>query len=237
MNVMGCTDIAWEFLRRNPDYIADWRKYCDEMEPNYNNDPHRQSIADQNAEIRWGLIKYVDPNCMAADYVFWSEKLSKRSFRVLLSHEGDLSIGKILKRKKTNHRGITLNNGTYCIKIFNDYNYFQLFIGSEEDPDSILNRYIYISLDLNRKNQNTDIIRDVLSDSVVRSNLSEDIQQLLKMMDSLNQGCTQREIASSLFGQETVDNEWSSDSWLRSNIRYRIKKVNDLIQQGYLNYI
>ncbi|WP_082970811.1 transcriptional regulator domain-containing protein [Morganella psychrotolerans] len=151
MNVMGCTDIAWEFLRRNPDYIADWKKYCDEMEPNYDNDPDRQSIADKNAEIRWGLIKYVDPNCMAADYVFWSEKLSKRSFRVLLSHEGDLSVGKILKRKRTNHRGITLNNGTYCIKVFNDYNYFQLFIGSEEDPESILNRYIYISLDLNRK--------------------------------------------------------------------------------------
>lgn len=236
MSIKGCIDIAWEFLRRIPEYIEDWKLHCSTSEIHHHHDPQRQTASDMNAETKWGLLRYVDPAC-AADDVFWAEGLSRRSFRVLLSHEGNLSIENILKKENINYRSIILNNGIYCIKVFNNHGYFQFFINPGGDTENIFSRYIYISLDLNGKKKNTDIINDVLSNKTKRPSLSEDNKLLLRMMDSLNKGHSQREIASHLFGQETVDNEWTQDSWLRSNIRYRIKKVNDIIRQGYLNYI
>jgi|GEM_PF-4723808 len=236
MGIKGCIDIAWEFLRRIPEYEEDWKLHCNTSGTDHCHNPQRQTASDINAEKKWGLLRYVDPEC-TADNVFWAEGLSKRSFRVLLSHEGNLSIENILKKENIDYRTIILKNGIYCIKVFNNYSYFQFFVNPGSDTENIFNRYIYISLELNGKKQNTDIINDVLSNKSKCSSLSEDNQFLLRIMDKLKKSYSQREIASHLFGQEMVDNEWTQDSWLRSNIRYRIKKVNDIISQGYLNYI
>lgn len=236
MSIKGSIDIAWEFLRRIPEYTEDWELHCNTSGIHHHDGPQRQTAADMNAETKWGLLRYVDPEC-AADDVFWAEGLSRRSFRVLLSHEGNLSIENILKKENIDYRTIILNNGIYCIKVFNNHGYFQFFVNPGSDTEDIFNRYIYISLELNSKKKNVDIINEVLDNKYKCSSLSEDNKLLLRIMDSLNKGYSQREIASHLFGQETVDNEWTQDSWLRSNIRYRIKKLNDIIQQGYLDYI
>ncbi|MCU6212919.1 hypothetical protein KWH78_17590, partial [Morganella morganii] len=61
MGIKGCIDIAWEFLRRIPEYEEDWKLHCNTSGTDHCHNPQRQTASDINAEKKWGLLRYVDP--------------------------------------------------------------------------------------------------------------------------------------------------------------------------------
>ncbi|NKB55105.1 MAG: DUF2285 domain-containing protein [Alphaproteobacteria bacterium] len=46
-------------------------------------------------------------------------------------------------------------------------------------------------------------------------------------------GKSQRQIAIDLFGAEVVEAEWHADSWIRSRVRWNIRKALQLMEGGY----
>ncbi|MFW0766437.1 transcriptional regulator domain-containing protein [Trabulsiella odontotermitis] len=227
------TDFAWEYLRRNKHYIADW-----ELSKNSKSRPGIQSSLDRDAEKKWGLLKYADPSEKNPKNVFWSPELSSKSARVILSKYGDCIWGSLYKDAGMKVEKLTLLDKTTCIKIFNQNDYFQFFI---EDIDALnCKSRIFlcfpINLDNKIKSKNVDFIKSIINNELSDIN-KEPPPNLLETIDDLNKGFSHRTIASKIFGKELVETEWSSDSWLRANIRYRIKKAITLVNTGYLNYI
>lgn len=243
MNGKIYTDFAWECLRRNPQYISDW-EIAKEKENSYEHgipdDCVRvQSALDLNAEKKWGLIKYVEPNNSDPIDVFWSPRLSKRSIRLALSTSGDFTWSHIASKPGVHQKKLRLLDRTLCVKIFNNNSYFQFFAdsGTTLSENTSLFLYIPLSLQTDAIYKNIDIIKGIISHQGEMDEKEKHHLDLLKAIDNRKQGLTHRDIASEIFGEELVKTEWSSDSWLRANIRYRLKKANDLINNGYLDYI
>lgn len=237
------TDFAWECLRRNPRYITDWTIANEELcsyENGISDEAMKtQSIVDLNAEKKWGLMKYVEPDNPDPTDVFWSPRLSKRSIRLALSTSGDFTWGNIAGKPGVYQKKLRLMDRTLCVKIFNKNKYFQFFA----DSSAILNEntslflYIPLSLQTDAINKNIDIIKDIINHRGETDEKEKHYLDFLKAIDDIKKGFTHRDLASEIFGEELVKNEWSSDSWLRANIRYRLKKANNLINNGYLDYI
>ncbi|WON77451.1 DNA -binding domain-containing protein [Serratia sp. UGAL515B_01] len=237
------TDFAWECLRRNPLYISDW-KIAKEKEADSKNEISdetliTQNILDLNAERKWGLMKYVEPDISDPIDVFWSPRLSKRSIRLALSTSGNFTWGNIANKPGVHQNKLRLMDHTLCVKIFNKNNYFQFFSDSNLILNDNMSLFLYIpfTLQADSINKSIDIINSIISNQYETDEKEKRHFDLLKIIDNRKQGLTHRDIASELFGEERVKSEWSSDSWLRANIRYRLKKANNLINNGYLDYI
>lgn len=243
MNKSIYTDFAWECLRRNPLYIRDWEKVSNSAAPKreklYDEQANLQSALDLVAEKKWGLMKYVEPGNSDPTDVFWSPRLSKRSIRLAVSTSGDFTWGHIADKPGVHCHKLRLLDRTYCIKIFNNNGYFQFFTDTSTPLSENSSLYLYIPLNLQAEviNKNIDIIKGIISNRSDDDEKEKHHMQLLRTIDGRKQGLTHKDIASDLFGEEIVKNEWSSDSWLRANIRYRLKKANKLINDGYLDYI
>ncbi len=234
MNSETYTDFAWECLRRNKLYIKDWYSFKNqETSQEYLND------IDLIAKKKWGLLKFVDPNHATPKGVFWSPELSRRSTRIILSNNGYLTWGNIENTPNLEKKKLFLLDGSLCVKVFNKSNYFQFFIDDASALNDRSNIFLYVPLCLNNNisNKNIDIIKNIINNKIEGDDKEEQYLTLLKTVDDLNKGFSHRAIASEIFGEQLVEREWSSDSWLRSNIRYRIKKATNLINTGYLNYI
>ncbi len=202
-----------------------------------------QSELDLNAEEKWGLIKYISPYDSDPTNVFWSQELSKRSVRVTLSNTGKINggytWGDLSNRTGVKHQILQMHDKSLCVKIFNQNAYFQLFIESTTTLMADSNLYIYIPLHLESYSfsKNIEILQSIVNHKIEVEAKEEQYLGLLKTIDDRKQGFSHRDIASKIFGKELVNNEWSADSWVRAKIRYRIKKANELINHGYLNFL
>ena len=56
-------------------------------------------------------------------------------------------------------------------------------------------------------------------------------------MDGLAAGRTQRAIATDVWGAEAVAREWGPDSWMRSQLRRRIRKARALAEGGWRDLV
>lgn len=57
------------------------------------------------------------------------------------------------------------------------------------------------------------------------------------MYDKHIQGLSHKEIADCIYGKKITYNEWETDGWLRTRIRYKLKKARMLISEGFENFI
>lgn len=228
------TDFAWECLRRNKNYINSWNVNRVNIIENEN-----QQGLDLSAERLWGLLKYVDPAQSRPDNVFWSPKLSKKSLPVILGKNGDFAWADIERNPELRYKKLYLLDGSLCIKIFSHNDYFQFFISDAKELNDESKIFLYIPLSLNNsaRNRCIDVINSILNNKAETDSREGQQQDLLDTIDGINEGFSHRAIASRIFGEQLVESEWSSDSWLRANIRYRIKKAINLIDTGYLNYL
>lgn len=229
-------DFAWECLRRNKHYIEAWEINKKSILTSSN-----QNILDLIAEKRWGLLKFVNPSNSSPEGVFWSSKFSKKSLPIIFGKKGDFTWGSLKRAPGLKFKKLQLLDGSSCIKIFNQNDYFQFFVDGETalTEESEISLYMPISLNNNILSKNIDVIKNILNNNMGCESYIKEGQQndLLETIDGLNKGFSHRTIASLIFGEKVVEREWSSDSWLRANIRYRIKKALNLINDGYLNYL
>jgi hypothetical protein len=238
-------DFAWECLRRNPQYISDWELFFGKNPTNQEGIQETtkliQSELDVIAETKWGLMKYINPYESDPTNVFWSQKLSNRSVRVTLSNSGSVKGGYTWGDMSTlpgvKHQILQMYDNTLCVKIFNRNGYFQLFIENTVTLKNDSNIFIPLSIESDICIKNIGLLQGVINNKAEFEYKDKQHLDILKTIDDRKKGFSHKDIASEIFGKELVQNEWSSDSWIRAKTRYRIKKANELINHGYLSFI
>lgn len=226
---LSAVELAWEYLRRNPDYRDDWAKFGPR--------------ADAAVARRWGLEFLWDPALDAREIQpVWlpspstqlrvsksDEPSQTHAFslwtlpgrkRLLLS-----SVGMLLLMKLDPHTAlhITLNLDLYTGCPF--------LIGASPhvDPRRAAEAVARLLPQIQRPRA-----------SKASATRRRPIQKVwrharhLQALDAQAEGATHREIAVALFGEADVWQRWTHDnSEIRAQTRYLLKCANALMKSGY----
>ena len=76
-------------------------------------------------------------------------------------------------------------------------------------------------------------VRAVPPDAGARDERGAEDRALAKVVEGLRAGKTPRQMAMDIFGEAEVLAEWSSDSWMRSQLRRWIPRARDLADGGW----
>ncbi|MBC8954657.1 DUF2285 domain-containing protein [Xenorhabdus sp. PB62.4] len=234
-------DLAWEFLRRNDKYIEDWDR-VKKTHPKIGNQEYYliQHPIDKVAEKKWGLLKYADPKNTIPAYIFWSPKYSEKwinAFIVQASSNNNSAINLFIDNSISYVVMKSLDN-KHCIKISRGNKYFQFFVENYSHEKNI-SLMLFFPLCTKLKNVKSKIseIEEILNSKSSEKNIDYSKLDLLDILDYQKKGASQRELASLIFKDIPVENVWNPDSSIRSNIRYRIKKAQNMVEKGYLKLI
>ncbi|MCY1700989.1 DUF2285 domain-containing protein [Lelliottia sp. SL45] len=222
-------DFAWEYLKRNKEYVNDWNNYSKRTET-------MSEVIEKNnfAERKWGLLEFANPNLSAENNVFWSQAVSTRSARITLSKTGDIPASYILmNRNQFQNKILVLSDGSACVKVYNENSYFQFFLSASDlCENDIENKFVYISLNPNCFATIKRVMLFLLDGKYENSKKCEHAKSL-RAYDKYLSGMTHRDIANEIYSEEARVNHWHSDSWLRAKVRYKIQRAKSMINGGY----
>ncbi|MGA0599292.1 DNA -binding domain-containing protein [Caulobacter sp. KR2-114] len=198
---LSAADYAWEFLRRNPDYVADFA--------------NGGGAAD--IDPRWGLRFGTDPQDAAPDAeVFWRPEVAP-GFVVPLVAGGEgqgaprrplRAVGGV--RHAEDGRHLRLANG------------LQLFLRGEARPDGPLVVVLAFDRDYGLRVRAADALhrRAGPSGGGMSALRRRRLAQALRALDGARGGASYRAIAKSLFGEAVVEGEpWKTASVRDATIR------------------
>jgi hypothetical protein len=220
--------LAWEYLRRNPDYRRDWFLYSHD----------RNCIAK-----RWQLASLEDPG-MDARVVqpLWQPEpaLSVR----LTADAGDdageaarFSLWTIAGRKALVHDSRRL-----VLLVFLDGRTLRIELGGNVSDGQAFAYVVPAGLRAQARWNAVAASRCLLEGT--RAPTTSAVQtrpdrvalahmRSLQALDGALAGASQREIASAVFGHSHVDDKWHADSELRAQTRYLIRRGQALMRGDY----
>lgn len=210
--------LAWEYLRRNSSYQADWR---DDL-----------ATPDSASAVRWGLRYLEDPRRDArAAEPLW-RPLPPSSVHLMKHGDADAAVKfqfwGIAGQKSLVHDGagirLTARNppgvkrALLSPDLGTDEPYGFLIPAGRRTQDGCraVNEFAtpYSTSD-NAKPKDPP-------ERPTRSTLGH--MRTLQALDGARSGASQREIAQAIFGSDVVKSQWSSDSELRAQIRYFLRR-------------
>ncbi|MCY1280152.1 DUF2285 domain-containing protein [Pseudomonas aeruginosa] len=207
--------LAWEYLRRHPDYRLDWL---------------RRPLAAQQAAHRWGLRLLEDPALDARDaHPAW---LPGRAAAVQLYPDLDpppnattFAFWHIPGRKQLFHDGKTLTliarGPGHCLR-------FALAPSLEEGM-----AVAYAQRDSRAAPTRNPVPDTTLADTQPRPTASALLElHTLQALDATLAGASLREVGEGLFGADAIA-DWHSDSGLRSKVRRLVRRGDTLMRGGY----
>ncbi|HBO1419404.1 PF10074 family protein [Bordetella bronchiseptica CA90 BB1334] len=211
--------LAWEYLRRHPDYRLDWLRR------------HRRPQAAQDAAHRWGLRLLEDPVLDARDaHPAW---LPGHAAVVQLYPDADppldaavFAFWHIPGHKQLLHDGkglaLIARSPGRCAR-------FALAPGLE---DGMAVAYAH-------RGGATALARGYvpssdLADAKPRPTLAALLElHTLQALDAALAGASLREIAEGLFGADAVAADWHADGDLRARVRRLVRRGDALMRGGY----
>ena len=211
--------LAWEYLRRHPDYRLDWLRH------------HRRPQAEQQAAHRWGLRLLENPALDARDaHPAW---LPGHAAVVQLYPDADppvdaatFAFWRIPGHKQLLHdgKGLTLvaRSAGHCAR-------FALAPGLE---DGMAVAYAH-------RGGAVAPARDhapgtPLADAKPRPTPAALLElHTLQALDATLAGASLREVAEGLFGADAVTAHWYSDGGLRARTRRLVQRGDGLMRGGY----
>lgn len=211
--------LAWEYLRRNPDYRLDWLRR------------HRRSQVAQEAAHRWGLRLLENPALDARDaHPAW---LPGHAAVVQLYPDADpppnaaaFAFWCIPGYKQLLHDGTKLvliaRSPGRCLR-------FLLTSGVKEGVPVVHAHRGGVVLHM-RKHVLTSKLADVRP-RPTRAELLE--LYTLQALDATLAGASVREVAKGLFGADTVAADWHADGDLRARVRRLVRRGKALTRGGY----
>nr|WP_249157514.1 DUF2285 domain-containing protein [Bradyrhizobium sp. KB893862 SZCCT0404] len=238
-------DWAWEFLRRNPDYVAEWRSSVPRHLPYV-------TLSDGTRLLRlrrrfpraekWGLHAFADPAlCAQRAPAFWHADALKRVIQLSARNreddldEASLSLAdfKVERKAVIDAEGVPLvmikGRGTYvAVKIqglsvltarFTPV--FELHNLSDLETQSELLRRLerFTKPDLR---------------GIQKSATDQRLHHALIALDESLIGKTYRQIAITIFGEKKVAEEWQvSSQFLKDRTRRLVAKGTELMKGGY----
>jgi hypothetical protein len=220
--------LAWEYLRRNPDYQRDWSLYSHD----------RDCVAK-----RWQLASLEDPG-MDARVVqpLWRPEtdLSVR----LTADAGDdageaarFSLWAIAGRKALVHDGhrlvllIFLGGRTLRIALAGNVSDGEAF--AYVVPAGVRARARWNAIVASRPLLEGTRIPKTSAVQMRPDRVALAHMRSLQALDGSLARASQREIASAIFGRSHVDDKWHADSELRAQTRYLIRRGQALMRGGY----
>ncbi|WOH63645.1 DNA -binding domain-containing protein [Bradyrhizobium sp. BWA-3-5] len=241
-------DWAWEFLRRNEDYIADWRTSVPRHLPCITlKDGTRLLRLRQRfprAE-KWGLYAFADPRLCAHDAtVIWHANALKRVVRLSarMPNEHSGAITRALADFNGDRLAVIDTEGVQYVSI---KGIGGVRVNVEIKDLSVLTApfaAVFELHDLDDLSGQTEVLKGLhrLTDSDVsnlqRPTLSGDerLRQALIALDESLNGKTYRQIAITLFGEKKVAEEWLGPSqYLKDRTRRLVAKGTELMKGGY----
>lgn len=215
--------LAWEYLRRHPDYRLDWLRH------------HRRPQAAQDAAHRWGLRLLEDPALDARDaHPAW---LPGHDAVVQLHPDADpppdaaaFAFWHIPGHKQLLHDGqglaLVARSPGHCAR-------FALAPGLE---DGMAVAYAYrgsIGGGAPAPARG-HVPRSDLADAKPRPTPAALLEMhTLQALDATLAGASLREIADGLFGADAVAADWHADGDLRARVRRLVRRGNALMRGGY----
>jgi hypothetical protein len=223
LHLDGCA-LAWEYLRRNSDFRNDWQRQ-----------PQSAAIAGQ-----WGLRSLENPllDARAADPLWLID--ADNLMRLTADCDAPASPGFDLWEapgiKRLTHDGRRL-------LLVNALGHRQLRYAL--DPTVQHGRPVAYLISAgkcaSRQWQTIEMQRRTLAVMRVRRvapTSRPDRSALLHMrslqaLDGVHAGASQRTIAAMLFGADVIDARWDSDSELRNQVRYLLRRAQRYVRGGY----
>ncbi|ELN2578863.1 DUF2285 domain-containing protein [Enterobacter kobei] len=223
------TDFAWEYLKRNSHYKQDWFVYSSAQE--------MYGSMEIPSPRKWGLIDFVNPNQGRLEDVFWIKELSSRSVSITFTKAGEIPASYLTNNKNFRHKLFTSSDGTSCLKIYDEHDYFQLFIDNNElNCIGSKEWFLCITLSNNFFGDLRKLRRFFIQNEKKTLRNRKDFS-FLHMYDNFMEGRSLKEIANILYPGEVATSNWSSDSWLRARVRYGIRRATSLINGGYFSFL
>ncbi len=240
-------DWAWEFLRRNADYIADWRSSVPQQVPCI-------TLRDGTKLLRlrrrfrraekWGLHAFADPKlCAHKANVFWHAKALKRVVRLRATRPSEGEEARVRRLADFNARRQAVINadGVPLIVMKRSGICVPLEISGLSNLTAPFVPVIELH-DLDDLSAQTELLKrlqrftDVDFRAIQRSSLPSDerLQHTLVALDESLKGKTYRQIAIAIFGEKKVTEEWHGHSqFLRDRTRRLVAKGTELMKGGY----
>lgn len=239
-------DWAWEFLRRNADYIADWRSSVPQHLPciTLNDGTKLLRLRRRFPEAeKWGLYAFADPRlCAHKATAFWHSNALKRVVRLNARkpNEGEANVRRLADFNAERHALIGLDGVPLVVMKRNGVR-----VPLEIRGLSVLTAAftpVYELHDLDDLTAQTELLRRLqrFTDADFRAvqktpfAADERLQQALIALDESLKGKTYRQIAIAIFGEKKVTEEWHSHSqFLRDRTRRLVAKGSELMKGGY----
>jgi hypothetical protein len=220
--------LAWEYLRRNPQYRADWarRKLPPIIRPDV-----------------WGLRFFEDPALDARDAeVLWSP-LPAACVRLTRAYEAN-TVTRFSLWKLPGRRSLFLENGNLWLTQRYGHHVRHAYLSpelSEDDPwgflvpageDTLQHRKARSSFAGCLTGASTAPVPRVPDRP---SSIGLFHMRALQALDADLAGAAHRNIAAALFGTETVQRDWHTDGYLRAQIRHMVRRAHSIMNGGYRN--
>jgi hypothetical protein len=240
-------DWAWEFLRRNEDYVADWRSSVPRRLPLVTLNDGTQLLRLRRRFPRaeqWGLYAFADPALGGRDApVFWHAGALKRVVR--------LNAGKLDGREdasprrladfKVDRRAVVGVEGQPLVVMKARGTHVPVAI---HGLSVLTSKFapIFELHDLDDLSVQTELLKrlqrftEVDPKAIQRPPFTSDekLQHALIALDESLAGKSYRQIAITIFGEQRVAEEWQGASqFLKDRTRRLVAKGTELMRGGY----
>jgi len=240
-------DLAWEFLRRNEDYVADWRRSVPRRLPLI-------TLRDGTKLLRlrrrfpraeqWGLYAFADPALRGRDApVFWHATALKRVVRLNAGKPNgrDDAAPRRLADFQGDRRAIIGADGLPLVLIKGRGTHVPVAIQGLSVLTSAF-KPIFELHDLDEVSAQTELLKRLqrfteASPKAIQKPpfaTDEKLHQALIALDESLAGKSYRQIAITIFGEQRVAEEWYGPSqYLKDRIRRLVARGTELMKGGY----
>lgn len=241
------SDWAWEFLRRNPDYGADWRSSVPRRLPHVTLKDGTRLLRLRRRFPRaeqWGLYAFADPSVAARQApVFWHMAALKQVVRVRAAppaHRENLTPLTLSRFNADRTAAIGVDNvplvlmkgpGVHIPIEIHDVAVLTHPFAPVFEIDGFSNLSAQTEL-LKRLHRFAEQAPSVANRPAFT--IDERLHHALIALDESLRGKTYRQIAITIFGEKKVAEEWQGPSqFLKDRTRRLVAKGTELMKGGY----
>lgn len=226
--------LAWEYLRRHPDYRQDWLRHSQRPE------------ASSRTAQRWGLRLLEDPTLDARDaHPIWFPD----SQGVHLYPDVDpmpdaerFTLWRIPGDKSLIHDGVSLvlrvrwPGGCLRLVVAPDLADGMAYVYAVRAGVDLLAYARALTLEMNKLAQANDAVPIAVVRPRPALSALQDLHTV-QALDATLAGASLRDIAQGLFGPKVVARDWHADGALRARMRRLVRRGDALMRGGYRKLI